>query len=127
MKIRISEENTAAIRDAIAQAEGRAKARTISVQDILDSVVEISEHYNLPKKYMVGLRFSVDPNAQHFPNAYKYVPESTQFCVEYCPSGWFLTGIAREACKSPSRRFAMVGKLTDAQRDAIISGYLTWM
>ena len=127
MKIRISEENTAAIRDAIAQAEGRAKVRTISPVDIFDAVAEISEKYTMPKKYMVGLRFSVDPHAQHFPNAYKYVPESTQFCVEYCPSGWFLTGIARETCKSPSRRFAMVGKLTDAQREAIISGYLAWM
>lgn len=127
MKIRISEENTAAIRDAIAQAEGRAKARTINPVDVFDAVAEISEHYNLPKKYMVGLRFSVDPNARHFPNAYKYTPESTQFCVEYCSSGWFLTGIAREACKAPSLRFALVGTLTDEQRAAIIRNYTSWM
>jgi len=127
MKIRISRENADAIRDAITSAEGRAVVRTISVQDILDSVVEISEHYNLPKKYMVGLRFSVDPNARHFPNAYRYTPESTQFCVEYCSSGWFLTGIAREACKAPSLRFALVGTLTDEQRSAIIRNYTSWM
>ncbi len=126
MKIRISRENADAIRDAIASAEGRAVARTISPQNILDAVAEINERYNLPKKYMVGLRFSVDPNAQHFPAAYRYTPESTQFCVECCPSGWFLTGIAREPCKAPSLRFALVGTLTDAQRAAIIRNYTSW-
>lgn len=127
MKIRINHENIDAIRAAITAAEGRAVVRTISPQDILDAVAEISEHYNLPKKYMVGLRFSVDPNARHFPNAYKYTPESTQFCVEYCSSGWFLTGIARETCKAPSLRFALVGTLTDEQRAAIIRNYTSWM
>lgn len=86
----------------IKEAEGRATARTITVDDIVDALAEAEEYlaHLATKKDMVGSRVHVDVNAQHFPRAYKYIPESTHFVAEVTKSGWKVLSVNRSICKT---------------------------
>lgn len=84
----------------IKEAEGRATARTITVDDIVNALEE-AEEYLLrlsTKKDSVGTIVFVDVNAQRFPRAYHYTPESTQFTAEVTKSGWKVTKVSRWTC-----------------------------
>lgn len=91
---------------AIDAAEGKAKVRCICAGDVQRMVREIEEalHTRLYKKDWAGLRFSCDCNAQSFPGAYRGRPESTHFELERTASGWFVTRIMRNDCRSPKNR-----------------------
>ena len=104
--IRINVNNTDKISAAIAAAEGKATARCITADDIHSMINEIEESLTkrLYKKDWAGLRFSCDDNAQSFPGAYKGRPESTHFELERTASGWFVTRIMRNDCRSPKSR-----------------------
>lgn len=121
MKIRISDENSAAINAAITAAEGMSTARTIDAASVISAVEEVEKTLGIPKKALVGVSFSADPHAQHFPSAYKYTPESTQFTAKRFPSGWFLVAVERDRCSAPSNRILI--RHTDASRDALISRF----
>lgn len=91
----ISETNKAKIEAAISEAEGRATCRTITFDDIVKATQRIEKKLGIPKKYLEGVRYSVDIHAQNFPNAYKYRAESTQFTVEYLKGKWRVISIGR--------------------------------
>lgn len=118
MKIIIREANAEKINAAIRDAEGRATARTITAQNVIDTARKITRRLDIPKKYMVGITASVDYHAQNFPNAYRYTPESTHFTMTCTASGWILTGVSRETTRRASR--AVDIRLTDDARAMII-------
>ena len=96
MKIKIVEKNKEKIQALIDKAQERAKKRCISVEMIFSYVSFIDMQFSgVPAVKKVGLAYEVDPYAQHYPNAYKFSPESTLFTVEYCKTGWFLTDLHR--------------------------------
>ena len=103
----------------IRAAEGRASERTLTVREIIDAVERIETKLSIPKKHLVGVKASVDVNAQTFPKAYKYTPMSTIFEVEYRSSGWFLTNIRRGECRK--QRFCLT--LTPESEKAIVEQY----
>ena len=80
---------------ALEDAQKKCSARTISAHEICEELLFIDSKLNLPKKYMEGIEIYVDLNAQNFPNAYKYRPESTVFTAIYKRGEWQLTGIYR--------------------------------
>ena len=104
--IRINANNIDKINAAIAAAEGRAKARCITADDIhrMINEIEASLIKRMYKKDWAGLEFSIDPHAQSFPGAYKGTPESTQFTMLRTASGWFVTNIRRRECQGPTSR-----------------------
>lgn len=98
MKINLN--NKDAVNKEIAKAEGRATVRTVRHCDIVALLPEIEKRASiLTKSEQVGLRVLIDANAQNFPNAYKYIPESTLVTIERFPSGWFVVGIERGICQ----------------------------
>lgn len=104
----------------IKAAQGRASVRTLTVREIVDAVKRIETELRIPKKYLVGVKATVDVNAQTFPNAYEYTPMSTIFECEYRKSGWFVTNIRRGECRK--QRFCL--SLTpDAEREIIEQNY----
>ena len=95
LKKRIVITNVEAIAEAIKTAEGKATARTLDVkkiQKILDGVSNGST-----KTAINGTKVHYD-GAQHFPNAYKYRPESTHFTAENVRGKWYVTDIYRDTC-----------------------------
>lgn len=118
MNIKINPSNSEKIDAAIRTAEGRASVRQISAKLIITVADGIAARLAIPKKAMVGIRVEADPNAQQFPNAYKYTPESTHFTMIYKPGGWYLTDIMRAPTKAPTRAYSVV--LTDEAKQAIV-------
>ena len=104
--IRINVNNIAKLNAAIDAAEGRAKVRCITADDIHSMIneIEASLSNRMYKKDWAGLEFSADPHAQSFPSAYKGTPESTQFTMLRTASGWFVTNIRRRECQGPTSR-----------------------
>ena len=104
--IRINVNNTDKLNEAIAAAEGKASVRRLTA-DLVHTYVQHIEKMlstRLLKNDWAGLEFSVDPHAQSFPGAYKGRPESTHFELERTASGWFVTRIMRNDCRSPKNR-----------------------
>lgn len=81
--------------EAIETVEGKAVVRKIDAQDIICALMEVNDFLSISKKAMVGTRVRIDCNAQNFPNAYKWVPQSTIFLAEFTKSGWTVTDIYR--------------------------------
>lgn len=90
---------TAPLTEAIKAAEGRATARTITAGNILDTLDYIERELKISKKAMNGIHIRADINAQKFPGAYKYIPESTHFQATYKNGSWRITSITREVCR----------------------------
>lgn len=105
-----------AVTSALDAVQARCTARTITAKDIVQAIKEIEERLDMvsTKKDAVGTIAHVDYNAQHFPNAYRYIPESTQVTLVLKSSGWTLTHIIRNACKSPANRIVLT--LTEATK-----------
>ena len=101
---------------AIAAAEGRASVRQITPRKIVECVQEIEERLHISKRAMAGTSASVDYHAQKFPSAYRYVPESTHFTVEFNGKSWYLTAVARDTCRTTKYHVT----LSEAAKAAII-------
>lgn len=96
--MKINTTNIEAIAYALNPIQAKSRVRTISHLDVANAVLRIEKflaNYNIPKKDWKGLVFNVDCNAQSFPNAYKGIPESTQFVVERGSKDWFITSMSR--------------------------------
>ena len=93
MKIIITNEEKLAT--AIKEAEGRATARTVTPFDIALTLENVSR--GIPKALLHGTKVEYT-GAQHFPNAYKYRPESTHWRAENIKGKWYVTSIFRSTC-----------------------------
>ena len=101
-----------------------AKVRNASYQSVVAIVWQIEkklEEKGLPKKYWTGLSFWGDINAQKFPNAYKWSPDSTQFRIERFASGWFITRVGRMHCSE--KKVTLASALNDEQKQAIVENF----
>lgn len=110
--------NRERIEKAIAEAQGRAKERTINFYNILSAPLLIKEEYGISLKALEGCRFECDPNAQDFPNAYKYKAMSTHFYIEVSKGSFKLTAVEREECNRSGHQ--VTATLTEEAKDAII-------
>lgn len=112
------------IAEAIAAEQGRARERTISAADVVDSCEEIAARLSIPKKHMEGIRARVDRHAQTVAARYRFPMESTQFSVEYRRGSWRLLSVSRSRVAAPSRRIVL--DLPEAARVALVSRFSAW-
>lgn len=122
----ISDFNAAAekLTEAIKTAEGRATVRKITAATILDELHTVETRLNIPKKALAGVAVVIDANAQNFPNAYKYTPESTIFRAVYRGGAWRITDIYRDTTHRAYHGHEII--FTDAARAAILDGLRVW-
>jgi hypothetical protein len=113
--IRVIEGNLDKIQEKIDFMQLKAKVRTIKGIDVINTITEIENRlYSiLHKKDWDGLSFTIDENAQSFPAAYKYMPESTIYRLERRKSGWFLVWVMRS--HSRPKKFVVCGMETKAE------------
>lgn len=102
--------------------QARSKVRTITVRGILDILKQIDSQLNITNKAKEGTTITVDINAQDFPRAYKYTPESTVFDAVYKSGEWRITDIRRDICK---RHKAFI-TLSDTAKEAILQFHETY-
>lgn len=106
------------LNDAIIAAEGKARIRTITADDVVKAVKLFPACVKV--KNSVGCHIlSVDPNAQAFAESYNGRPESTKFDLVRRPSGWFVERIRRDTCTPNRGRITFTeGAMVDIIKDA---------
>ena len=122
MKIKVCAQNRDKISGAISEVQSKARTRTISVDTITDYCESLANSYRMiPRKALHGSTFSVDPFAQHFPNAYKGIPESTQFSLLYSHGQFYLIRLVRDRTKSESH--TVVANLSEDAQAALLTAF----
>lgn len=115
-KIKVKSENLEKIENAINTAEGKAKTRKITAQNIIDTCKKIEQQLFISKTNLKGVSALVNIHRQQFPNAYKGIPESTYFSVIHDGKNWELKEIYRYRCNN---KYCQI-TLTDEAKTAII-------
>lgn len=112
---------SAPLTEAIKEAEGKAKERTIAAWLVVEMLDKIERKLGLTKKAMNGITASVDLYAQDVPRAYKYKMMGTRFEAEYKAGSWRITKIWRDEVRRGSQRVYLT--LTDDAKAALIEKY----
>ena len=118
MKINVNDVEKLA--EAIAKAEGKATARTVTVENILDTLKEAESC--IPKVRLKGTKVYYD-GGQKFPNAYKHIPYSTHWEAVFTGKNWFVTDIWRDVC--PNRTASGYISYTEAAKEYILQRVAT--
>ena len=95
-KLKINLLNKAAVKEAIAKAEGRAKARIASPDHATNLALWADGEMNslgLPKKYRAGAKATYLPGAVC--GSYGHAADGTWLEITRGADGWFLTGVDR--------------------------------
>lgn len=66
----IDEAHSGMIQEAIDEAEGQARMRTIDASTVIKDTATIAKYFGVSRRAMDGLVVDVDPYCQYFPNAY---------------------------------------------------------
>ena len=98
MKINIK--YTEKLEKAIEEAQGRATARTVTANEICRILQSVGD--GVAKANLSGTKVHYT-GAQHFPNAYKYRPDSTHWTAENIRGNWYVTDIWRGACPNRTK------------------------
>lgn len=114
----VNERNKDRIASALDEVQKRSRTRTISVDCIYQFCAKANVAYGIHKKDLEGSSFDVDWEAQDFPNAYKYIPESTHFVVVYEKKHFLLVEVRRDTTRGRER--AIEASLSDETKKAII-------
>lgn len=99
----MKENNKKKINEMIKMAEGRATARTIDYQEVVDAIATLEYKLGIPKARMVGVTADIDVHAQVFASAYKYIPVSTHFTITRKKTGWDLVSVYRDTTRRHKR------------------------
>lgn len=98
----------------------RTTVRNIDSAHIIEWLYDYTQELNIPKKYMDGITVRVNLNAQKFPSAYKYTPESTWFMATYKSGSWRVIGIIRDTCTNCGRKVT----LPEEAQKALVRKYM---
>ena len=112
---------SAPLAEAIKEAEGKAKERTITTWQVAEMLDKIERKLGLTKKAMNGITASVDLYAQDVPRAYKYKMMGTRFEAEFKAGSWRITRIWRDEVRRGSQRVYLT--LTEEAKAALIEKY----
>lgn len=123
-EIIINLKNAEKIMTAINAAQGRATARTINSFDQLLEIVESVEKRigRMPKAALEGTMFMYDFR-QHFPQAYKFRPESTEIFCKYSKGSWRLVSVCRNYCPNSNSGYPYALTLSDSAKAEILKRY----
>lgn len=113
--------NTESGREAIdaklGEVQHRTSARNISLKQIETILHRVEVNLGIPKYKLDGVTVHFT-GAEHFPNAYKYAPESTHFYAVHDGKTWVIEKIERDRC--PNNRQSILITLTDQAKAAVL-------
>ena len=123
MKIIINGNHAEKLTDALETLQARCTARTITASEVEDILDYATSKLGISKKAMTGTKL-VYTGAEHFPNAYKYRPESTHFTAEHNGRFWVITEIARATC--PNRADNTHLNLSESAKAALLERFASY-
>lgn len=106
-----------ALQEAIKEAEGKARERKLNYHDIFYYLEKVEKKLSITKKALEGTEVVVNSNAQDFPKAYKWTPESTFFDAIFLRGTWRVTRIYRDTCGNKHVKI----NLSETAKEAIIT------
>ncbi len=109
-----------ALNAAIKEAEGKARERKLHYYDIFSYLEKVEQKLSITKKAMEGTEVVINVNAQDFPKAYKWIPESTFFDAIFLRGTWRITRIYRDKCGNVPGLI----KLSETAKKAIIANHI---
>lgn len=126
MKIIVKSENAAKIQKAIDEAEGKARERKVTAKQLIACAEKLDRKLGIAPAHLKGVTAKVDINAKDFPNAYKYIPESTVATFEHTGRAWALIDVKRDRTDISSK--AVRFNLTDEAREWIVKRFesMSW-
>lgn len=122
----INEKNAAKIMQAFAAKQGRASVRTINSFDELVSICKgIEKRVGISKRAMDGTTVHYDFR-QHFPNAYKFRPESTHFDLTHKSGKWCIDidSISRYTTPNKNTAYEYTLSLSETAKTAVLENYV---
>ena len=113
---------------AIAEAEGRATARTMNIDWLQNTLYRVMHIYlnDLPKKYAVGCKATVHASTEKLAKSYTYRAESTQAHFEHDGKGWVLVSVERATLRQAPSKEGVELELTDAAKEWLLDS-LRWI
>ena len=122
----IKKENEEKIMKAFKKVQGRATTRTIDYWHQLCKIIfaidaRIGNVTNKAKNGTV-VKYNFQ---QHFPSAYKYSPDSTNFTLMFDKGNWRIDieSIKRDTCPNTSKRYEYDLILSDSAKAEILNRY----
>lgn len=106
-----------AIESKLEEVQKRTKSRNISVKTIESVLARVERNLDIPKCKLDGVKVHYT-GAEHFPGAYKGIPESTHFYAIHNGKRWEVTAIERSIC--PNNKKSIVITLTDQAKEAVL-------
>ncbi len=98
-EIIFNDNNEERLRRELTGAQKCARTRKIMIEDIRGAIKEIENKYSLVSDTVLeDCTFWCNPHAQRFANAYRGVPESTQFKLRRKYHSWRIVEIRRCRC-----------------------------
>ena len=122
LNIVVKPENRDRINAALDANQNGARVRLVDYDDVAAAVERAEAKFAVARKNLAGVVVNCDPYAQPFPNAYKGVPESTQFVIKCTGRGWNLVDVWRGKCHGSYIRYR-TRELPQTAANAILSQF----
>lgn len=117
MRIVINGEHVERLEKALAEAQGKSYARTLTPDGLVGVLASVSVKLSIPRTHMRGITVHYT-GANTFPSSYTHQPMSTHFRATHNGRYWVVTDIFRAVC--PARHDDVSLTLTDEAKRAII-------
>lgn len=108
---------------ALAEANGRATARTLSADECAEYIAGFEERVGISKKAMAGTIVTVHGSMEPLPRAYKYRADSTKASFQYDGRTWRLLSAERSILRQRSSWIHVIASFSPTAKDAISAKY----
>ena len=108
---------------ALADANGRATARTLSADECAEYIAKFEERTGISKKAMTGTVVIVHGSMGQLPQAYRYRADSTKALFQYDGSAWRFLDAKRSILRQRSSWIHIIASFSPTAKDAIAAKY----
>lgn len=109
---------------ALAEANGRATARTLSADECADYLAVFESLTDISKRAMTGTTVVVHGSMERLPKAYKYRADSTKAAFRYDGKTWRFLEAERSVLKQGSPLTHVVASFSDSAKEAIVAKFV---
>lgn len=108
---------------ALAEANGRTTARTLSADECAEYISAFEERVAISKKALAGTIVTVHGSMEQLPRAYKYRADSTKASFQYEGKTWRFLSAERSTLKQHSSWVHAIASFSPTAKDAIAARY----
>ena len=120
----VKPENEDRIMEVINKAQRNATSRTIEDFNHITTILKEVERRigSISKSSLEGTRVCYD-HGQHFPNSYRWTPNSTHVSFTYHNGKWYFEGAVRTICPNRNSGYHYKLTLSESAKKAILARY----